>query len=37
MTAIRGVAEIVLAAHDMDRMLAFYEGVLGLQRLPAGP
>jgi catechol 2,3-dioxygenase-like lactoylglutathione lyase family enzyme len=37
MTAVRGVAEIVLAAHDMERMLAFYEGVLGLERLSAAP
>lgn len=37
MTAVRGVAEIVLATHDQERMLAFYEGLLGLERLPAGP
>ena len=37
MTAIRGLAEIVLAVHDMDRALAFYEGVLGLERIPAPP
>ena len=37
MTAIRGLAEIVLAVHDLDRALAFYEGVLGLERIPAPP
>ena len=37
MTSIRGVAEIVLAAHDIERMLAFYGGVLGLERLAAAP
>ena len=35
MTAIRGLAEIVLAVHDLDRALAFYEGVLGLERSSA--
>src|SRR5437764_12495901 len=37
MTAIRGLAEIVLAVHDLDRALAFYEGVLGLERISAPP
>lgn len=37
MTAIRGVAEIVLAVHDRQRALDFYEGILGLERMPAGP
>jgi Glyoxalase/Bleomycin resistance protein/Dioxygenase superfamily len=36
MTAIRGLAEIVLAVPDLDRALAFYEGVLGLERSSAG-
>lgn len=37
MTAIRGVAEIVLATHNLERMLAFYEGILGLERMQAAP
>lgn len=35
MTAIRGMAEIVLAAHDQERMLAFYQGNLG-SAIPRG-
>ena len=35
MTAIRVLAEIVLAVHDLERALAFYKGVLGLERIPA--
>ena len=35
MGAVRGVAEIVLAVHDMDRMVAFYRDVLGLRRMDA--
>jgi catechol-2,3-dioxygenase len=35
--AVRGVAEIVLAVHDLDRSLAFYRDVLGLRHMPASP
>jgi catechol-2,3-dioxygenase len=35
MGAIRGVAEIVLAVHDPERMIAFYRDVLGLRPLAA--
>jgi catechol-2,3-dioxygenase len=37
MSAVRGVAEIVLAVHDLDRAVAFYRDVLGLRPIPAGP
>jgi catechol 2,3-dioxygenase-like lactoylglutathione lyase family enzyme len=37
MSAIRGIVEIVLAVHDLERALAFYQSVLGLERIPAGP
>ena len=37
MTAIRGVAEIVLAVHDLEQALGFYQGVLGLERMAAAP
>ena len=37
MGAVRGVAEIVLAVHDVERAVSFYRDVLGLQPLPAGP
>ncbi|MBI4506174.1 MAG: VOC family protein [Chloroflexi bacterium] len=33
MTRIRGLAEIVLWVHEIERSLGFYQGVLGLQRL----
>jgi catechol-2,3-dioxygenase len=36
MAAVRGVAEIVLAVHDIERATAFYRDVLGL-RLMAAP
>lgn len=35
MGAIRGVAEVVLAVHDLDRAVAFYRDILGLRQLPA--
>jgi catechol-2,3-dioxygenase len=37
MIEIDGLAEVVLNVHDLSRALAFYEELLGLQRLsPAG-
>ena len=37
MSGIRGVAEIVLAVHDLDRMTAFYRDVLGLRQMDKPP
>ncbi|HEY8286106.1 MAG TPA: VOC family protein [Chloroflexota bacterium] len=38
MSAVRGVAEVVLAVHDLERAMAFYRDVLGLRQIekPAG-
>jgi catechol 2,3-dioxygenase-like lactoylglutathione lyase family enzyme len=37
MIAIDGLAEVVLNVHDPDRSVAFYEGLLGLERIsPVG-
>jgi catechol 2,3-dioxygenase-like lactoylglutathione lyase family enzyme len=38
MSAVRGVAEVVLAVHDLERAMAFYRDVLGLRLIakPAG-
>jgi catechol 2,3-dioxygenase-like lactoylglutathione lyase family enzyme len=32
-TKVRGLAEVVLWVHDMERALGFYSGVLGLTRI----
>jgi catechol-2,3-dioxygenase len=37
MSAVRGVAEVVLAVHNLDRAVGFYRDVLGLRPIPAGP
>ncbi|HWE60255.1 MAG TPA: VOC family protein [Chloroflexota bacterium] len=37
MAAVRGVAEIVLAVHDLERAVSFYRDVLGLRPIPAPP
>ena len=38
MSGIRGVAEVVLAVHDLEQAMAFYRDVLGLRLIekPAG-
>jgi catechol-2,3-dioxygenase len=35
MGAVRGVAEVVLAVHDLGQATVFYRDVLGLRQMPA--
>ena len=35
MSAVQGVAEVVLAVHNLEQAIAFYRDVLGLRQIPA--